>query len=73
MKPRLKIIAGRPVTIPLASERVEAARARFNLNTGESRRLFIHEQGTRFQRHPEHVLLRWLRKADFLNVKRGEA
>lgn len=74
MKPRLKIVAGRPVTIAAASPAVEAARQRFSLNTGEPSRRFIHEQGTRFQRYPEHVLSRWLRKADFLNVKRnGEA
>lgn len=68
MKPRLKIVAGRPVEVS-TSPAIEAARARFSLATGEPNRRFIHEQGTRFQRYPEHVLSRWLRKADFLNVR----
>lgn len=69
MKPRLRIIAGRPVAVRTESPRLAEARRRFGMATGEPNRLFIHEPGTRFQRYPEHVLSRWLRKAPFVNVK----
>lgn len=69
MKPRLKIVAGRPMLIRCESPALALARKRFSLNTGENGRLFIHESGSRFMRYPEHVLSRFLRKAPYLNVK----
>jgi len=70
MKPHLRIIAGRPVTVSAPdSAQIAAARQRFGLATGEAHRLFIHEPGTRYSRYPELVLSRWLRKATFVNVK----
>lgn len=68
MKPRLKIVAGRPMTIRQESPALALARKRFSMNTGEHGRLFIHETGSKFARYPEPVLSRWARKANFLNV-----
>ena len=72
-KPHLRVIAGRPVVVRTESPALAKARERFGLATGEKSRLFIHEVGSAFQRYPEHVLSRWLRKANFLNVKHSEA
>ena len=69
MKPRLKIVAGRPMLVRTESPSLALARKRFSMNTGEHGRLFIHEAGSRFQRYPEPVLSRWQRKANFLNVR----
>lgn len=73
MKPHLKIVAGRPVTVRQESPALAKARERFGLATGEKNRRFIHEPGSVFQRYPEPCLSRWLRKANFLNVKHSEA
>jgi hypothetical protein len=73
MKPHLKIVAGRPVTVRTESPALAKARERFGMATGEKSRLFIHEQGSVFQRYPEPCLSRWLRKANFLNVRHSEA
>ena len=73
MKPRLKIVCGRPMTIRIESPKLTAARKRFSENTGERDRLFIHEKGSRWISYPERVLTRWGRKADFLNVKGDSA
>ncbi len=57
MKPRLKLVDGQP----MPATKLEAARLRFG-------RPFAHEQQTSFLRHPEPVLTRWGRDADYWNV-----
>lgn len=57
-KPRLKlsVIAGRPVTTPIADLReskIDAARRRFG-------KLFAHEEGSTWRPHSERVLKAWL-------------
>jgi len=69
-KPHLRIIAGRPVTV--TNPRIESARKRFSMNTGESRRLFPHESGSKWFAHAERVLTRWTQKRDFLNVRKDQ-
>ena len=59
-KPHLRIIAGRPVRVD-ADPRIAAARQRFGRN-------FAHESGANFLRHPELVLSRWSRRADYWNL-----
>lgn len=69
MKPRLRIVAGRPVTINEDTARLSEARRRFSLATGESHRLFNFELGSHWQGKSERVLTRSLQKLPFLNVK----
>lgn len=70
IKPHLRIIAGRPVTMPRQeSAALARARKRFGLATGEAHRKFIHEAGTRFRKYPEPCLSRWARKAEWRNTK----
>lgn len=58
-RPRLKLVDGKPVEV--GTSKVDIARRRFG-------RLFGHEQGGNFLRHPEHVLSRWSRRADYWNL-----
>ena len=63
MKPHLKIVAGRPVTVPHAeSPAMAKARERFG-------RKFAHEPGSDWQEHPERVLTRWTKHEPWQNVK----
>ena len=73
MKPHLKIVAGRPITVRTDCPKLAHARERFSMNTGEKNRRFIHEPGSQWLAYPERVLTRWGRKADYLNVRRSEA
>lgn len=57
IKPRLKLVDGQP----MPTSKLELARLRFG-------RPFAHEQGTSFLRHPENVLTRWGRRADYWNL-----
>lgn len=61
MKPRLCLIAGRPVEIRQDSPQLTAAREKFG-------RGFAHESRGSFLRHPELVLSRWGRRADYFNL-----
>lgn len=72
-KPKFRLVAGRPITVKVESPALALARERFSMATGEKSRKFIHEPGSVFQRYPEPCLSRWLRKANFLNVKHSEA
>lgn len=56
-KPRLKLVNGEPM--PLT--KLGMARLRFG-------RPFAHEPGTSFLRHPEPVLTRWSKRADYFNA-----
>ena len=56
-KPRLKLINGEP----MPATKLDAARLKFGRN-------FAHERGTNFLRHPEPVLNRWKRGADYYNL-----
>lgn len=74
MKPHLRIVAGRPVTVRAPdSPRITEARARFSATTGEAHRLFRHELGSRFECYPESVLSRHFRKAEWRNVKHPDS
>jgi len=59
-KPRIRLtVIDGAVTIP--TNPLERAKARFG-------RKFAHEPGTDFLRHPELVLSRWARRADWRNI-----
>lgn len=61
MKPRLRIVAGRPVEVRQESQAITEARKRFG-------RAFGHEPNGNFLRHPELVLSRWARRAWYFNT-----
>lgn len=63
MKPHLKIVAGRPVTVPAAeSPAMAKARERFG-------RKFAHEPGSDWQEHSDRVLTRYMKGEPWQNVK----
>ena len=56
MKPRLKIVAGRPVTVPAAeSPALVKARQRHG-------KPFAHEPGSDWKQHETPILTQWLQK-----------
>lgn len=57
MKPHLKLCDG----VPIPADKLSQARLRFG-------RPFAHERGTSFLRHPEPVLTRWSKNADYWNL-----
>ncbi len=57
IKPHLKLIDGQP----LPADKLSQARLRFG-------RAFAHEAGANYLRHPEPVLSRWSRRADYWNL-----
>lgn len=61
-KPRLKLVGASFVQVP--ADRIATARQRFG-------RKFAHESGGNWQGHPERVLSRWGRRADYWNLRVG--
>lgn len=58
-KPRLRLVNGQFVEAP--QDRIATARRRFG-------RKFAHEMGGNYLEHPEPVLSRWSRRADYYNL-----
>lgn len=61
-KPRLRIVDGQ--FVEAAPDRIATARRRFG-------RKFAHEMGGNYLEHPEPVLSRWSRRADYYNLRAG--
>ena len=58
-KPRLRIVDGQ--FVQAQPDRIATARRRFG-------RKFAHEMGGNYLEHPEPVLSRWSRRADYYNL-----
>lgn len=59
-KPRLRLVNGQFVEAP--QDRIATARRRFG-------RRFAHEPDGNWMPHPERVLSRWSRRADYFNCR----
>lgn len=61
-KPHLRIVDGQ--FVEAKQDRIATARRRFG-------RRFAHESGGNYLEHPEPVLSRWSRRADYFNLRAG--